>query len=597
MSIDKRIAFYTSLSDLHKKRSEEYRNRLTVNSFFRTLTFILMLLCPYFLRHSLAATIASAGLSLAAFLFLVLRHNRLSKQRSRSETLREIAEDELKAFRFDFSRFDGATKCIDPAHDFSFDLDVFGEKSLFQQVNRTALLIGKESLIDIFEQPMRNRERISMRQQTVKELEEKEDFCLEFRAIGLMADDTIPTKEEAESLFRGTEKLSNARFWKMTVVAIPFVYLLMFALLFFGMSGSLMVTFYLLTLFLSFVPMKQISCTYRIFDKKIKILDAYSRLFGLIENESFKSRELHDIHLQITQPEAASKAVADLISLHRNLNQSFGFPIMLLLNPFLMWNVRYALKIEAWMQKYSDKTGKWFSSLAKTDAMISLATFAANHPDYVYPSFSEKFRLVGEQMGHPLIPREKCVKNDIHIVSKPFFMIVTGANMAGKSTYLRTVGVNHLLASVGLPVCAEKMEFYPGSLLTNLRTADSLVNNESYFFAELKRLKMIIERLKSGEDGLFIILDEILKGTNSEDKQKGSFSLMKRLVELGGNGIIATHDLALGALEDEFSGKIKNFHFDATISGNALSFDYKLHEGIAKNMNASFLLRSMGIVE
>ena len=167
--------------------------------------------------------------------------------------------------------------------------------------------------------------------------------------------------------------------------------------------------------------------------------------------------------------------------------------------------------------------------------------------------------------------------------------------MAGKSTYLRTIGVNHLLASVGMPVCARKMLFYPGSLLTNLRTADSLVNNESYFFAELRRLKMIIDRLEAGEQGLFIILDEILKGTNSEDKKKGSLALVKRLITLGGNGIIATHDLSLGELESEFPQQIKNYHFDATIEGDLLTFDYRLQEGIAVNMNASFLMRKMGI--
>ncbi|MDR1517665.1 MAG: hypothetical protein LBS52_06195 [Dysgonamonadaceae bacterium] len=597
MSIDKRIAFYASLSEHHKNLGEKYRKRLMINSSLRLLAFVALLSCPYFLRHSPALALASTGLSLVAFLFLVLRHNRLSKRRSRSETICRIAENEMRAFQFDFSCFDGAAERINPAHDFSFDLDLFGEKSLFQQVNRTALLIGKESLINLFEHPMSKREGIETRQQAVKELTGKEDFCIEFRAIGAMADDTLPTKEEAEKLFRGVEKLSDARFWKISATVVPFAYILLFALSFFGMPGNVIVFFYLLTLALSFVPMKQIGNLHRIFERKIKILEAYSQLFGLIEDESFKSADLNAIRRQVSLPEKASKAIAQIISHCRNLNQSFGFPIMLLLNPFLMWNVRFALKIGAWTQKYRDETGKWFSALAKTDAMISLATFAANHPDYAYPSFSENFRFDGEQMGHPLIAKEKCVKNNIRIVSKPYFMIVTGANMAGKSTYLRTVGVNHLLASMGLPACAEKLEFYPGNLLTNLRTADSLVNNESYFFAELKRLKMIIERLKSGEDGLFIILDEILKGTNSEDKQKGSFSLMKRLVELGGNGIIATHDLALGTLEEEFPGRIKNFHFDANISGDSLSFDYTLHEGIAQNMNASFLMRSMGIVE
>lgn len=167
--------------------------------------------------------------------------------------------------------------------------------------------------------------------------------------------------------------------------------------------------------------------------------------------------------------------------------------------------------------------------------------------------------------------------------------------MAGKSTYLRTVGINYLLACVGAPVCADSLTVYPASMVTSLRTSDSLASNESYFFAELKRLRMIIERLQKGEQ-LFIILDEILKGTNSIDKQKGSLALMKQLVNYRACGIIATHDLVLGSLEDEFPGEIRNFRFEADIKDNELSFSYRLREGVAQNMNACFLMKKMGII-
>jgi DNA mismatch repair ATPase MutS len=166
--------------------------------------------------------------------------------------------------------------------------------------------------------------------------------------------------------------------------------------------------------------------------------------------------------------------------------------------------------------------------------------------------------------------------------------------MAGKSTYLRTVGVNHILACIGAPVCADEMRVFPSKLVTNLRTADSLNNNESYFFAELKRLKMIIDRLHVGET-LLIILDEILKGTNSIDKQKGSLALIKQLIALNSNGIIATHDLVLGILEKEFPANVKNYRFEAEIKDDNLIFSYKIQEGIAQNMNATFLMQKMGI--
>ena len=168
--------------------------------------------------------------------------------------------------------------------------------------------------------------------------------------------------------------------------------------------------------------------------------------------------------------------------------------------------------------------------------------------------------------------------------------------MAGKSTFLRTVGVNFLLTCVGLPVYAESLSVYPAQLVTSLRTADSLVANESYFYAELKRLKMIIDRLNAGEQ-LLILLDEILKGTNSVDKQKGSLALVKQLIRKNTCGIIATHDLLLGSLSDVFPGRVQNKRFEADIIGDELTFTYQLRDGIAQNMNATFLMQKMGIFE
>ena len=184
-------------------------------------------------------------------------------------------------------------------------------------------------------------------------------------------------------------------------------------------------------------------------------------------------------------------------------------------------------------------------------------------------------------------------KNDIDIRKSPWFLIITGANMAGKSTYLRTIGVNYLLGCIGAPVCAASLTLYPARMVTSLRTSDSLVSNESYFFAELKRLKMIIDRLQQGEK-LFIILDEILKGTNSIDKQKGSLALMKQLVANQACGIIATHETALTNLT-KFPCPRSKCRFEADIQDNELTFSYQLREGVAQNMNACFLMKKMGI--
>jgi DNA mismatch repair ATPase MutS len=260
-----------------------------------------------------------------------------------------------------------------------------------------------------------------------------------------------------------------------------------------------------------------------------------------------------------------------------------------------LWDTRKALQIEQWKQENGNDLIDWIKILGELDAYCCLGVFSFNHPDYPFPAFSDNYFIFkGRALGHPLKNRNLFVRNDIDIDKHPFFMIITGANMAGKSTYLRTIGVNFVLACIGAPVCAESLTLYPARLVSSLRTSDSLLENESYFFAELKRLKMIIDRLQTGEQ-LFILLDEILKGTNSMDKQKGSLALVQQLVRLQSCGIIATHDLLLGNLAGEFPGNIKNYRFEADIVADELSFSYRLQPGVAQNMNACFLMQKMGI--
>jgi DNA mismatch repair ATPase MutS len=345
---------------------------------------------------------------------------------------------------------------------------------------------------------------------------------------------------------------------------------------------------------LSLVPLKDIKEKMNLFEKRMAVLERYSRLLKIIETGQFNSPMLKEMQGKIKGNEPASLAIHRLKSYSDNLDQSFNVLGLILLNPVFFWNIYYAIRIENWILQHKDDVATWLKVLAEFDSLVSFAFYAYNHPDYIYPEVSGTFVLEGKDLGHPLLNRSVCVRNDVVIDKNPFFLVVTGANMAGKSTCLRTVGINLMLACAGAPVCASSLKFYPFRLVTNLRTSDSLTDNESYFFAELKRLKMIIDRLQSGEQ-LFIILDEILKGTNSEDKQKGSIALMKQLVSLNGNGIIATHDLMLGNLEKEFPDAIKNYRFEADIKDGQLSFTYKIREGIAQNMNASFLMKKMGI--
>jgi DNA mismatch repair ATPase MutS len=259
-----------------------------------------------------------------------------------------------------------------------------------------------------------------------------------------------------------------------------------------------------------------------------------------------------------------------------------------------LWDIMQVLRLEHWKKANKAEVETWFSVLFLFDELNSFAGFAFNHPQAVFPVFSKQFEIKAIDVKHPFIASEKCVGNDISIANWGQFNIVTGANMAGKSTYLRTVGINLIMAMTGMPVLAKSFAFQPVDVFTGIKTSDSLQDGESYFFAELKRLKALIDLLEEGKQ-VFIILDEILRGTNSADKQKGSLGLIRQFIRLGASGFIATHDLALGELVKSYPENIRNKRFEVEIENNELVFDYKLKDGISQNLNATFLMKKMGI--
>lgn len=350
-------------------------------------------------------------------------------------------------------------------------------------------------------------------------------------------------------------------------------------------------------LVLSFGIIKRATYIQETYGKKLKSLNGYARLIALAKAEDWKSAGMLELmerfNLNGQSPVQALQQLSKELDRLDLRNNQF---LYVLLEGSIFFQLQEIVRIERWKVRYGQHISEWLETVGELDALCSLGTFAYNHPQYTYPELTEKpFCFLATQMGHPLMPVSQCVKNDATIPSRPFFLIITGANMAGKSTYLRTIGVNYLLACVGAPVCCEKLKLHPNQLITSLRTSDSLSDNESYFFAELKRLKRIIDLLNQGQQ-LFIILDEILKGTNSMDKQKGSFDLIRQFMQLKANGIIATHDLLLGSLIKQFPEEIRNYCFEADIKDNELTFSYKLREGVAQNMNACFLMKKMGII-
>lgn len=530
------------------------------------------------------------------FVALMVWHTKLFARRCYAEAMIQLCRGELKGLDYDFSAFDGATEKNSADHSFTLDLDIFGDRSLFQSVNRTVTPIGKEMLVDWFTHPLTDKDEILQRQEAIRELETFTRLRQHFYVTGILQPGGQNDLRRLTGLTRTAPFFAKSHFWNILIWLVPAIWILLIVTTSIGLLPPAYAgMFFAISFVTAYVRNKKIVDLHNTVNKTEKILYTYANLMKCVEKENFRSRLLADINRQLTNNnKTASQIIRQLSGLIGKLDQRFS-AIGLILNIFMLRDTRIAIQLEKWNEDHLHDTTRWFEALARFDSFCSLAGFAFNHPGYIYPAIADRyFKMEGKALGHPLLKRNVCVRNDINIEKSPWFLIITGANMAGKSTYLRTIGVNYLLACIGAPVCADSLTVYPARMVTSLRTADSLMSNESYFFAELKRLKMIIDRLKQGEQ-LFIILDEILKGTNSVDKQKGSLALMKQLTAYKTCGIIATHDLALGELEEEFPDQIKNYRFEADITDNELTFSYRLREGVAQNMNACFLMNQMGI--
>lgn len=597
MTVEEVKANYRQIINKENEVLKELKNKIFRVGTLRLIIVISTIIGCYFLWHNTIFVLGIVLFSIIVFCVLMKLHNRLFIRKRYSELRIDNAEKELRAIDYDFSAFDGGQEYIDGRHSYSLDLDLFGNRSFFQSLNRTVTSYGKNALAHIFQFPFDKKEDIERQQQAINELSRNVKLLSHFRIVGQMHDVSDINMEMLGEKLRKTKQLSRT-FWRYMPYLSPTLYIIVCLLVLCGVPKPLPVSFIALwwgmMLFVSLIPLKAIKDKLALFDKNIKMLDTYYELFKIIENESFSSPVLVDLQKKIKKEQSASLAIRNLKNYSSNFDQSLTVIGFLFLNPVFFGNIIYGVKIEKWIDRHEADIQSWFEVIGEFDALVSLSMYAYNHPDYVYPQIADSFCYEAKDLGHPMLNRNICVRNDVAINKSPYFLVVTGANMAGKSTYLRTVAINMVLASVGSVVCASAMRIYPYHLVTNLRTSDSLADSESYFFAELKRLKMIIDRLQSGEQ-LFIILDEILKGTNSEDKQKGSLALMKQLVANGGNGIIATHDLVLGNLETEYLETVKNYRFEADITNDHLSFSYKIRVGVAQNMNACFLMKKMGI--
>lgn len=535
-----------------------------------------------------------AGTSL--FLFLTTRSGAIAQTKDRITAKKRWAGSQIRRASLVLDGLPGGSQYIDPTHHYSFDIDLFGDKSLFALLDSTSTQLGSRKLAEWLSRPDTVADDVEERQNAIRELTEKPEFLLSLSAAGIIASDEIPEGNPEDKI----PDFSISKVQKAAVAVVPFLYVAAFCLLSLDLiSGTQIFFLFLWILLLGSLQAKRIGKLHDWTDRTIARLSCFSEVFQKIENEPFTSDILRMIQNDLTvSKQKASLATRRLARLLHNLDQrynAFGYAIM---NGFLLWDWRQIGNIDHWMKQNGQEIDRWKKAIAEIDALSAIASFARNNPDYTFPKVDHSGTIImkAKAAGHPLISNSLCVRNDIETIANSSFFVVTGANMAGKSTYLRTVATNFLLANIGAPVCAQSMLFSKADLFTSLRTSDSLASGKSYFFAELERLRDIVRQAESGKR-TFVILDEILRGTNSADKQKGSIGLVRKLIDLPVGGIIATHDLALGKLAERFPDKIRNFRFEADITDSKqLSFSYRILPGIAQNANASFLMEQMGII-
>lgn len=596
-------AFNSQLSILNRKYN--------VMAYARMLVFAMGIGLGYlfFQWNFWLGFLGSIGL-LLGFFYLIKIHIQYSDKRDHLKRMVEINESETKVLNGDWKHLEDGKSFVNSAHAFSFDLDLFGRASVFQYLNRTGTAKGRELLASWLRKPSEEKQEIQQRQETANEISKKIDWNLNFQAMGM---GQMESEEDSESILAWlgeTAYFSTHAWYPKLIWILPSLFVITLLGWIvpdvpiwkgtfgdFHLPGSIPLFFFLLQLAVVGLNLGRTANQQVQVGKKSRLLKKYASLLKEVEQETFSTEWMTSRqHLLEKGGFKGSEAVARLGELTDMLDQRLNALAGLLLNGIMMWDLQYMIRLEKWKETYKTEVPVWFQVIAEVDAMVSIARYHFNHPEHIIPEILDgPFQLNAEGLGHPLMDPTVRIDNDMSLAKPGEFLIITGANMAGKSTFLRTVGVNLVLAMVGAPVCADKYSFVPVPMMTSVRVTDSLDDNESYFYAELKRLKKIIDQLKSAGT-TFIIVDEMLRGTNSKDKQTGSRRFIEQLIRLNGIGLVATHDLSLGTLADEYPEHAFNKRFEVEISDDSLHFDYKLKDGISQNLNATFLMEKMGIM-
>jgi len=587
---------YIELKKLYSGEYQQLDKNYKGISFIRLLVFVLFFYCGFKALNLLSAgyTVATF-IALIAFVVLMRVHNQLSKKRLIKEKLVEINEEEITYLNGDNIPFNDGKEYIDFDHFFTFDLDVFGANSLFQNLNRTATYPGSKRLAQLLKNVLSNEE-IIQNQKAITELTDKVQWRQNLLALAKITNDN---QKEYNNLLKWTKSSQDSLSKVMVVLfyLVPLLFVASFATyfikddeLFFHIATG----FFIFNLFLAATQSKRLKKELIDSDHITTIIAQYGFILEQIEKEEFKSEKLIRLKGKLaTQSDFVSQKIKKLHTLFSNVESVQNGFAAVLFNGSFLYHIHKLNALIKWKQQHAADIKEWIDVIGEFEALNSMANFSFNNASFVYPTLNSEWQINFLELGHPLIPQGLRVCNDIAFKNNSF-IILTGSNMSGKSTFLRTLGINMVLGGIGAPVCATEANIHPLDVIVSMRQKDSLNEGESYFFAEVKRLKKIMVRLD--EQICFVLMDEILKGTNSDDKQTGTIEVIKKVISKNAIGCIATHDLEVCKTTDDYPDVLRNKCFEVEIINNDLSFDYKLRDGVCKNKSATFIMKKIEII-
>ncbi len=594
--------------NIKAQRLKKVLNRIAL---LRLLIFVISstILITLFSINLITPVFIVLPISIICFAFVLKHYNKIAYTIKHTLFLKRINECEILREKCNLEEFNPGQKFINPNHPYTSDLDIFGQHSVFQLVNRTTTESGTIRLSEWLSGPAHDFE-IHDRQKAIKELSQKLDWRQDFQASGMHFHNK---KSDYYKLLDWVEKpvvlLKHQVIYKTFAIIFPVLLLLSFYFFMNNLAslvGLIYLSLMVLVWFFGFIILRKVrpmaEDIVETSTKNLKTLRAYRALINKIEIESFKSKKL--VELQSILIKGKYSAYNEINRICRLLDFSHQRPIKRqpingnqlypVLNSFLLIDIYLIIGTEKWKSKNKAFLKSWTEVVSEFEVINSFAGFCYSNPSNTFPELTEKNNYVHfGSLGHPLINPNNRVCNNFHSDGHGDVVMITGSNMAGKSTFLRAVGVNLVLALAGAPCCAKNGLVSNLKLFTSMRTQDNLEKGISSFYAELNRIEKMLKLIGKNQN-IFFLLDEMFKGTNSEDRHKGGFSLINQISKLDTSGIIATHDIELAKLSEN-KKLVTNYSFNSEIINGSMIFNYKLHKGICYDFNASELMKKSGI--